>query len=158
MCCCCYCCCCCCVASVMSDSLESHRRQPTRLPQPWESPGKNTGVGCHFLLQCMKVKSESEVTQSCPSLHDFMDCSLLGFSIHGISQARVQCATRYYFKSKKFLAWEWARCVWSEFCVLLKSLLKEKIPRLREFSLPFWNGHGWYSIQSENLLSHLLFL
>ena len=125
---------------------------------PWDSPGKNTGAGCHFLLQCMKVKSESEVTQSCPSLHNSMDCSLLGFSIHGISQARVRCATRYSFKSKKFLAWEWARCVWSEFCVLLKSLLKEKIPRLREFPLPFWNGHGWYSIQSEKLLSHLLFL
>ena len=54
------CCCCCCVASVVSDSVWPHRRQPTRLPRPWDSPGKNTGVGCHFLLQCMKVKSESE--------------------------------------------------------------------------------------------------
>ena len=62
------------------------RRQPTRLPP---SPGKNTGVGCHFLLQCMKVKSESEVTQSCPTLRDPMDCSLPGSSIHGIFQARV---------------------------------------------------------------------
>ena len=53
------------------------------------SPGKNTGVGCHFLLQCMKVKSESEVTQSCSTLRDPMDCSLPGFSIHGIFQARV---------------------------------------------------------------------
>jgi len=52
-----------------------HRRQPTRLPCPWDSPGKNTGVGCHFLLQCMKVKSESEVAQSCPTLSDPMDCS-----------------------------------------------------------------------------------
>ena len=50
------CCCCCCIASVMSDSVRPHRRQPTRLPHPWDSPGKNTGVGCHFLLQCMKVK------------------------------------------------------------------------------------------------------
>ena len=49
----------------MSDSLRPHRRQPTRLPRPWDSPGKNTGVGCHFLLQCMKVKSESEVARSC---------------------------------------------------------------------------------------------
>ena len=56
------------VASVVSDSVQPHRRQPTRLPRPWDSPGKNTGVGCHFLLQCMKVKSESEVTQSCPTL------------------------------------------------------------------------------------------
>ena len=66
-----------------------HRRQPTRLPRPWDSPGKNTGVGCHFLLQCMKVKSESEVTKSCPTLSDPMDCSLPGSSVHGIFQARV---------------------------------------------------------------------
>ena len=58
-------------------------------PRPWDSPGKNTGVGCHFLLQCMKVKSESEVAQSCPTLRDPMDCSLPGSSIHGIFQARV---------------------------------------------------------------------
>ena len=66
-----------------------HRWQPTRLPCPWDSPGKNTGVGCHFLLQCMKVKSESEVAQSCPTLSDPMDCSLPGSSVHGIFQARV---------------------------------------------------------------------
>ena len=65
------------------------RRQPTRLPGPWDSPGKNTGVGCHFLLQCMKVKSESEVVQSCPTLRDPMDCSLPISSIHGIFQAGV---------------------------------------------------------------------
>ena len=58
-------------------------------PRPWDFPGKNTGVGCHFLLQCMKVKSESEVAQSCPTLHDPMDCSLPGSSFHGIFQARV---------------------------------------------------------------------
>jgi len=63
----CCCCCCCCVASVVSDSVRPQRRQPTRLPHPWDSPGKNTGVGFHFLLQCMKVKSESEVSQSCLS-------------------------------------------------------------------------------------------
>ena len=62
---------------------------PTRLRRPWDSPGKNTGVGCHFLLQCMKVKSESEVAQSCATLHDPMDYSLAGSSIHGIFQARV---------------------------------------------------------------------
>src|SRR5574339_493031 len=73
----------------MSDSVRPHRWQPTRLLHPWDSPGKNTGVGCHFLLQCMKVKSESEVIQSCPTLSDHMDCSLPGSSIHGISQARV---------------------------------------------------------------------
>ena len=69
--------------------MRLHRRQPTRLPHPWDSPGKNTGVGCHFLLQCMKVKSESEVAQSCPTLSDLMDCSLPGSSINGIFQARV---------------------------------------------------------------------
>ena len=73
----------------MSDSVRPHRRQPTRLPHPWDSPGKNTGVGCHFLLQCMKVKSESEVAQSCPTLSDPMDRSLPGSSVHGIFQARV---------------------------------------------------------------------
>ena len=73
----------------MSDSVRPHRRQPTRLPRPWDSPGKNTGVGCHFLLQCMKVESEREVAQSCPTLSDPMDCSPPASSIHGIFQARV---------------------------------------------------------------------
>ena len=73
----------------MSDSVRPHRWQRTRLPRPWDSPGKNTGVGCHFLLQCMQAKSESEVAQSCPTLHDPMDCSLPGSSIHGIFQARI---------------------------------------------------------------------
>ena len=73
----------------MSDSVRPHRRQPTRLPCPWDSPGKNTGVGHHFLLQCMKVKSESAVPQLYPTLSDPMDCSLPGSSVHGIFQARV---------------------------------------------------------------------
>ena len=81
--------CCCQVASVLSDSVRPHRWLPTRLPHPWDSPGKNTGVGCHFLLQCMKVKSESEVAQWCPTLSSPVDCSLPGSSIHGIFQARV---------------------------------------------------------------------
>ena len=68
------------VTSVVSESVRPH---------PWDSPGKNTGVGCHFLLQCMKVKSESEVAQWCPTLRDPVDCSLPGSSIHGIFQARV---------------------------------------------------------------------
>ena len=73
----------------MSDSVRPQRGQPTRLLCPWDSPGKNTGVGCHFLLQCMKVKSESEVTQLCLTLSDPMNCSLPGSSVHGIFQARV---------------------------------------------------------------------
>ena len=64
----------------MSDSVR---------PRPWDSPGKNTGVGCHFLLQCIKVKSEAEVTQSCLTFRNPMDCSLPGSSVRGIFQARV---------------------------------------------------------------------
>ena len=73
----------------MSNSVRPHRRQPTRLPHPWDSPGNNTGVGCHFLLQCRKVKSETEVSQSYPTLSDPMDCSPPGSSIHGIFQAKL---------------------------------------------------------------------
>ena len=73
----------------MSNSVRPHGLQPTRLPRPWDSPGKNTGVGCHVLLQCMKVESESEVAQSCLTLSDPMDCSLPGSSIHGIFRATV---------------------------------------------------------------------
>ena len=73
----------------MSDSVQPHKWQPTRLSRPWDSPGKNTGVDCHFLLQVMKVKSESEVAQSCLTFHNPMDCSLPGSSVHGIFQARV---------------------------------------------------------------------
>ena len=62
---------------------------PPGCPRPWDSPGKNTGVGCHFLLECMKVKSESEVVQSCLTLSNLMDCSPPGSSVHGIFQARV---------------------------------------------------------------------
>ena len=93
----------------MSNSVRPHRRQPTRLPHRWDSPGKNTGVGCHFLLQCMKVKSESEVAQLCPTLSDPLDCSLPGSSVHGIFQARVlewgAIASGYmqtYFQSAHF--------------------------------------------------------
>ena len=86
---------CVCIYTAAAKSLQScptmqpHRWQPTWLPRPWDSPGKNTGVGCHFLLQSMKVESESEVAQSCPTLSNPMDCSLPGSSIHGIFQARV---------------------------------------------------------------------
>ena len=73
----------------MSDSVRPHRRQATTLCCPWDSPGKNTGVGCHFLLQCMKVKRESEVSQLCPTLSNPMNCSLPGSFVHGIFQARV---------------------------------------------------------------------
>ena len=90
------------VASVVSNSVRPHRRQPTRLPRPWDSPGKNTGVGCHFLLQCVKVKSESAVAQSIPTFSDPMDCSPPGSSIHGTFQARVL---------------EWGTIAFSEACL-----------------------------------------
>ena len=73
----------------MSDSMRPHGLQPTRLLHPWDFPGKNTGVGCHFFLQCMKVETESEVAQSCPTLSDTVDCSPPGSSIHGLFQATV---------------------------------------------------------------------
>ena len=69
----------------LCDPIETAHQAP----RPWDSPGKNTGVGCHSLLQCMKVKSESEVAQSCLTLCDPMDCSLPGSSFHGICQARI---------------------------------------------------------------------
>ena len=91
----------------MSDSVRPHRRQPTRLPHPWDSPGKDTGVGCHFLLQCMKVKSESEVAQSCPTLSNPMDCSLPGSAVHRILQIRIL---------------EWVAISFSNACMHAKSL------------------------------------
>jgi len=95
----------------LCDPIDS---SPTRLPCPWDSPGKNTGVGCHFLLQCMKVKSESEVAQSCPTLSDPMDYSLPGSSIHGIFQARVLewGAIAFSVKDNSF----------TEFCCFLSNL------------------------------------
>ena len=102
---------CCCVASVVSDSVRPRRRQPTRLPRPWDSPGRNTGVGCHCLLQCMKVKSESEVAQSCPTLSDPMDCSLPGSSIHGILQARVLEWGAIALLSNTLLIWSLSYCL-----------------------------------------------
>ena len=98
----------CWVTSVVSDSVRPHRWQPARLPHPWDSPGENTGVGCYFLLQCRKVKSESEVAQLCPTFSDPMDCSLPGSSVHGIFQARVL---------------EWVAIAFSEFLIRTTLLL-----------------------------------
>ena len=93
----------------MSDSVQPQRRQPTGLPRPWDSPGKNTGVGCHFLLQCMKVKSES-VAQSCPTLSNPMDCSLPGSSIHGIFPGKspgvgCHCLEGNYYNAMPIYKW-----------------------------------------------------
>ena len=88
---------------------------------PWDSPGKHTGVGCHFLLQCIKVKSESEGAQSCPTLCDPMDCSLPGSSVHGISQARVL---------------EWGAITFSDHSILLLLLLLSRFSRVRLCATP----------------------
>ena len=103
-------CCCCCVALVVSDSVQPHKQQPTRLPRPWDSPGKNTGVGCHFLLRCMKVKSESEVAQLCLTPSDPMDCSPPGPSVHGIFQARVPEWVAIAFSEKSASNKCWRGC------------------------------------------------
>ena len=105
---------CCCVASVVSDSGRPHGPQPTRLPHPWDFPGKNTGVGCHFLLQCMKVKSESEVAQPCPTLWDPMDRSPSGSPVHGILQAR---------------GLEWGAIVFSVTAPRMHNEIKERLER-----------------------------
>ena len=107
--------------------MQPHRRQPTRLPRPWDSPGKNTGMGCHFLLQCMKVKSEREVAQSCPTLSDPMDCSLPGPSIHGIFQARVL---------------EWGAIAFSIVVLRLLLNLKKKKKRIVLFSYYYLSGNN----------------
>ena len=113
----------------MSDSVRPHRQQPTSLPCPWDSPGKNTGVGCHFPLQCMRVKSESEVTQSCPNVRNPMDRSPPGSSIHGIFQARVLEWGAIAFSHKgqeeaikvtKMRVNEWMTRDWMNFVCILK--------------------------------------
>ena len=117
----------------MSNSVRPHRQQPLRaIHSPWDSPGKNTGVGCHFLLQCMKVKSEREVTQSCLTLSDPMDCSPPGSSIHGIFQARVlewdATALSYTLKKKK----EKKEKKWQNIGSKGTYILKERKPSLQQ--------------------------
>ena len=118
----------------MSDSVRPQRRQPTRLPRPWDSPGKNTGVGCHFLLQRMKVKSESEVAQSFPTLSDPMDCSPPGSSIHGIFQARVL---------------EWGAIAFSE--IRVRQIISKIIPIL--LLCWFRNLHHWPDDRHSSMIS-----
>ena len=131
----------------MSDSVQPHGLQPTRLLRPWDSPGKNTGVGCHFLLQCLKVESESEVAQSCLTLSDPMDCSLPGFSIHGIFRATVlECGAiafsheKDYFINKQISLW----------CNLKKRWVKS-LPQISILML-FWFITGVLSLGSQGLL------
>ena len=137
----------------MSDSVRPHRREPTRLPHPWDSLGKNTGVGCQLPLQCIKVKSESEVAQSCPTLSDPMDCSLPGSYIHGILQARVLEWVAIAFSN----AWKWNNA-W-KWKVKVKSLSRARpsaTPWTAAFQAPpsmglsgqeYWSGVPYYLIE-----------
>ena len=110
-----------------AESLQScptlwpHRQKPTRLPSPWDSPGKNIGVGCHFLLQRMKVKSEREVAQLCLTLRDPMDCSPPDSPVHGIFQARVLEQGAIAFSISSIICWQicweskmtgWVQALW----------------------------------------------
>ena len=110
-------------------TLRPHRRQPTRLPRPWGSPGKNTGVGCHFLLQCRKVKSESEVAQLCPTFSNPMDCSLPGSSIHGIFQARVL---------------EWGAIAFSIICHQEIQIKATRMASLTQWTWVWVNSRSWW--------------
>ena len=118
-------------------TLQPHRCQPTRLPHPWDSPGKNTGVGCHFFLQFVKVKSENEVAQLCPTLSDSMDRSLPGSSIHGIFQARVLewGATASYIsqrgnKLRHSLFESWLMVSLKDFHVSKRWIFVETVPQM----------------------------
>ena len=135
-------------AAVAAKSLQScptvgpHKWKPTRVPRPWDSPGKNTGVGCHFLLQCMKVKRDSEVSQSCPTLSDPMDCSPPGSSFHDIFQAGVLEWGAFAFSKillrKKKMKLTWRNESWILgwivlviISLLLASSLKIRLPVLK---------------------------
>ena len=127
----------------MSYSVGPYRRQPTRLPRPWDSPGKNTGAGCHFILQCMKVKSESEVALSCPTLGNPMDCSLPGSSVHGIFQARVLEWGAIAF-SENSLASENMKELYLELSIrsFVKNSHTQKCPEKKTQPLKIWHLQG----------------
>ena len=128
----------------MSNSVWPHRQQPTRLRRPWDFPSKNTGVGCHFLLQCMKMKSESEVAQLCPTLRDPMDCSLPGSSVYGIYQARVLEWVAIAFSLNW---WEyWKRCHSSFLFLAVLGLCTSRaflwLPQAGATLCCVWASHG----------------
>ena len=128
----------------MSDSVRLHRRQPTRLPRPWDSPGKNTGVGCHFPFQCMKVKSESEVSQSHPTPSDPMDCSLPGSSAHGTFPTpflypKVCCDLFFCLRQIHWIHIKWKPCA-----VLKKMIGEENGCALNDM------GGLWYHQELKN--------
>ena len=125
--------------------MRPQRRQLTRLPHTWDSLGKNIGVGCHFLLQCMKVKSESEVAQSCLTPRDPMDCSLPGSSIHGICQARVLewVAIAFSKKGVRILKRQ------HSFTASVEHPLKAQSKWSKHCKLVLWHQHMAYTPRSE---------
>ena len=126
----------------MSDSVRPHRRQPTRLLCPWDSLGKNTEVGCHFLLQCMKGKRESEVAQSCPTLSNPMDCSPPGFSVHGIFQARVLKWGAIAFSGSVASHVQLFATPWTEVCqASLKFTISQSLTKLISIELVMPSNH-----------------
>ena len=153
--------CCCYVASVMSNSVLLHRWKPSRLHHPWDSPGKNPGVGCHFLLQHMKGKSESEVAQSSPTLSDPMDYSLPGFSIHGIFQARVLEWGAIAFshpymttgKSKALTWWTFVAKVMSLIFNLLSRLVITFLPRSKRLLISWLQSSSAVILEPQNIKS-----
>ena len=141
----------------MSDSVQPHRRQPIRLPRPWDSSGKNTGASCHFLLQCVKVKSESKVAQSCPTLSDPMDCSLPGFSIHGIFQARVLEWSAIAFSDFDFYYGKFSFFLTFAFCVVYSiACIKIILQYIGYKHYPFYFGSHWLIIQPLCIITILL--
>ena len=128
----------------MSDSVQPHRQQLTMLSCPWDSPGKSTGVGCHFLLQCMKVESESEVAHWCPALPDPMDCSPPGSTVHGNFQARVLewgaiafsiQTLKHFTLNMTYLSYKW-ECGWE--ISILRNILRT-ILNVLELALHAYN-------------------
>ena len=133
----------------MSDSVQPHKRQPTRLPCPWDSPGKNTGVGYHFLLQCMEVKSESEVAQSCPTLRDPMDCSLPGSSVHGFSRqywsgVPLPSPTMEYYSAIERNTFESVLMRWMNLEPIIQSEVSQKKKYKYCIITYVWNLERWY--------------
>ena len=141
--------------------MRPHRQPPTRLLCPWDSPGKNTGVGCHFLLQCLKVKSQSEVAQLCRTLSDLMDCSLTGSSIHGIFQARVlewgaiafSGRLRHYWSTnihrflRRQVRWSGIPISWIFNSVLWSAQSKALMYSIKQKQMIFWNSIAFPMIQ-----------
>ena len=129
----------------MSDSVRPHRQQPTRLHCPWYSPGKNTGVGCHFLLQCMKVKSEHKPAQSCPTRSDPRGCSLPGSSVHGIFQARILEWVAIAFSQWTWVWVNWELESWTQLSDWAE--LKQKIVVFQSLSRVWHFATPWRKLQ-----------